>query len=162
MPTNCNTCEVPGTPTITVGVFTFHFEESCIVVEPGVAEGGLFEVSCSQIYDACQQAQASSEGVVFGVIASASGYANLTPDVQVALTVELLGDWHICFDAGMYQVRILGGNLTGGQNGPVAYTPGVQVVMVQSASALVLNGGFPSADDVATAVWSKPLPLPLP
>jgi hypothetical protein len=156
----CVACEVPGTPVFITGIFTFHFEESCIAVSPDVDVGGSFEVSCAQIYDACQRAQASPEGIAFDKIAAASGYINLTPDVQVALTVELLGSWHICFAGGLYQARVTGGNLTGGPGGPIAYSPGVQVVMVQAASALLVNGGFPSADDVATAVWSKPLPLP--
>lgn len=156
----CVACEVPGTPVFITGIFTFHFETTCIAISPNVATAGTFEISCAEIYDACQRAQASAEGIAFDKIAVASGLTNLTPDVQVALTVELLGSWHVCFADGLYQARITGGNLTGGPGGPIAYTPGVQVVMVQAASAMLVNGGFPSADEVATAVWSKPLPLP--
>jgi hypothetical protein len=57
-------------------------------------------------------------------------------------------------------MRVTGGNLTGGPGGPFAFTPSVQVVLVQAASAMVIDGGAPTADEVATAVWAKELPLP--
>jgi hypothetical protein len=155
---DCASCDIPGAPKYRDGPFWFHFESSCIVVD---APSGRFgELTVLQVYEACQRAQASEAGIQYGKIASASGLTALTDDVQVALTVELLGLWHLCFSDGLYQMRVTGGNLTGGPGGPFAFTPSVQVVLVQAASAMVIDGGAPTADEVATAVWAKELPLP--
>lgn len=157
----CARCVVAGAPAFMTGVFTFHFETSCIKVEPNLGPTETYEVSVSEIYDACQLAQASEQGIVFGQIARASGLTALTPDVQVALTVELLGNWHICFQDGLYQAKIVGGNLTGGElGGPIAFSPTTQIILVQAASAMVVTGRAPTADAIATAVWAKELPLP--
>jgi hypothetical protein len=69
--------------------------------------------------------------------------------------------WQLRFAPGNYVARIAGGNLIGGPGGdPVAYSAGVQTLLIQSAAATVVTAGgsVPTASQVADAVWNKVLP----
>lgn len=133
--------------------FTFMFETSLIDIDSGVTD-----VDVGLLYDAVKLAQASEEGIIYDVQAKASGLNILGPGVQVGITVELLGNWQLRFPAGNYIARVAGGNLVGGPGGdPIAYTPGVQTLLIQSAASTVVTvdsggGGAPSAAQVAAAV----------
>lgn len=136
--------------------FTFRFGESVIDVDAGTAD-----VDCDQLYDALKLAQASEEGVIYERIGAGSGLSQLGPGVQVGLTVELLGSWQLRFANGNYVARVAGGNLVGGPGSdPIAYSPGVQTLLIQSAASTVVNtgGAIPTPAQVADAVWSKVLP----
>jgi hypothetical protein len=137
--------------------FTFDFVTSLIAVDLGT-----IDVDCASLYSAVKLAQASEEGIVYARIGRASGLEFLGPGVQIGITVELLGNWQLRFANGNYIARVAGGNLTGGPGGdPIAYSPGVQVLLIQSAAATVVNleGGGAGADPtaVAAAVWSRSL-----
>lgn len=82
-------------------------------------------------------------GMGQGSIASASGKEDLGNSVSVGITVNLNSPWQLKFWAGSYVATISGGNLVGGLGGsPVAYTAGVQVLIIQSAaSTIVATGG---------------------
>jgi hypothetical protein len=113
------------------------------------------EVMVQDLINAIRAAEGTPEGMAYGQIARASGKAPLGPGVAVGLTVELLGEWQLEFWAGEYVARVAGGNLVGGPGGdPIAFTPGVQVVLVQSASATVVDTGRPTPAQVAEAVWA--------
>ena len=130
--------------------FTFRFETSRIEVDAGVAD-----VDCGYLYDTIKLAQSSEEGIIYDRVASGSGLQALGPGVQTGLTVELLGPWQLQFAAGNYVARIAGGNLIGGPGGdPVAYSAGVQTLLIQSASSTVVTAGgsVPTAAQVAAAV----------
>jgi hypothetical protein len=87
-----------------------------------------------------RDAEATTQGIVYGQIASASGAESLGPGVSVGITVNLLDDWQIRFATGNYIAKIAGGNLVGGLNGdPVAYSSGVQVLLLQSAASTVVT-----------------------
>jgi hypothetical protein len=139
-----------------VAPFTFRFDVSQIDVDVGVND-----IDCSALYGAIKQAQASEEGIIYERIATGSGLSVLGPGVQVGLTVELLGSWQLRFPSGNYVARVAGGNFVGGPGGdPIAYTAGVQALLIQSASSTVVNtaGSIPTASQIADAVWSKTLP----
>jgi hypothetical protein len=120
-----------------IAPFTFDFDTSFIDVD-----SGYVDVDCSGLYTACKLAQASTEGIVYARIASGSGLNTLGFGVQVGLTVELLGNWQLRFPAGNYTARIAGGNLIGGpSDDPVAYTAGVQTLLIQSAASTVVTAG---------------------
>lgn len=120
-----------------VAPFTFNFETFQINVDQGVAD-----VDCLDLYDACKLAQASEPGIIYNQIASGSGLASLGSGVQVGITVELLGSWQLKFPAGDYIARVAGGNLVGGPGGdPIAYTAGVQTLLIQSAASTVVTTG---------------------
>lgn len=130
--------------------FTFRFSSSIIDVDAGTSD-----VDCGDLYSAIKAAQASEPGIVFNRVASGSGLNILGPGVQVGLTVELLGSWQIRFPSGNYVARIAGGNLIGGPGGdPIAYTAGVQTLLIQSAASTVVTAGgsVPTAAQVAAAV----------
>lgn len=139
-----------------VAPFTFDFATSRIEVDVGGSE-----VDCAALYAAIKEAQASVEGIIHERIGAGSGLNTLGPGVQVGLTVELLGPWQLAFAPGNYVARIAGGNLIGGPGGdPIAYSAGVQTLLIQSAAATVVTqgGSIPTPAQVADAVWSKVLP----
>ena len=124
--------------------FTFDFSTSFVNID-----SGTYDVDCGSLFTACKLAQASEEGILYARIAAGSGRNTLGPGVQVGLTVELLGAWQIRFPAGNYVARIAGGNLVGGPSGdPVAYTAGVQTLLIQSAASTIVtaSGSIPTAD----------------
>lgn len=115
--------------------FTFQFTTSKIEIDSGV-----FDVDCSLLYDAIKLAQASEEGILYDRIAQGSGLNQLGPGVQVGITVELLGAWQLRFPEGNYIARTAGGNLIGGPGGdPIAYSAGVQTLLIQSAASTVVT-----------------------
>ena len=117
--------------------FTFDFVTSRIDVDVGVQD-----VDCATLYTAIKAAQASIEGIIYDRIGRGSGLNNLGPGVQVGLTVEVLGNWQLRFPAGNYIARIAGGNFIGGPGGdPIAYTAGVQTLLIQSAASTVVTEG---------------------
>jgi hypothetical protein len=117
------------------GSYTFNFASSVIDVASGVSD-----VDCADLYLACKLAQASEEGVIYERIARGSGLVALGQGVQVGLTCELLGNWQLRFAAGNYIARVAGGNLVGGPGGdPIAYSAGVQTLLIQSAASTVVT-----------------------
>jgi hypothetical protein len=133
--------------------FTFHFDTDRIV-----ADSGTVDVDCAELYTAIKLAQASEEGIAYGQIAEGSGLVDLGPGVAVGLTVELLGDWQLEFGPGNYTARVGGGNLVGGPSGdPIAYSEGVQTLLIQSAASTVVTAGgsVPTPAQNAAAVWAS-------
>ena len=117
--------------------FTFDFVASRIDVDAGVQD-----VDCATLYTAIKAAQASEEGIIYDRVGRGSGLNILGPGVQVGLTVEVLGNWQLRFPAGNYIARIAGGNFIGGPGGdPIAYTAGVQTLLIQSAASTVVTEG---------------------
>jgi hypothetical protein len=115
--------------------FTFDFDASQIILD-----GGAVNITCGALYTAVKLAQENIEGVTFPRIAVGSGLSVLGPGVQVGLTVELLGNWQLKFPAGNYTATVGGGNLIGGPGAdPIAYSAGVQNVLIQSASSTVVS-----------------------
>jgi hypothetical protein len=132
--------------------FTFRFADSTILVDSGITD-----VDCYTLYDAIKLAQASEEGIIYERIGKGSGLNDLGPGVQVGITVELLGSWNIYFEPGNYVARVAGGNLVGGPSGdPVAYSPGVQALLIQSANATVVTAGGGGGGSSAADIWAYP------
>lgn len=128
--------------------FTFDFETNRIVIDSGVTD-----VDCATLYDASKLAQASEEGIIYDRIGKGTGLDQLGPGVQVGITVELLGSWQLSFAAGNYIAKVAGGNLIGGPGGdPIAYSAGVQALLIQSANALVVSTSGSGA--TAAEVWT--------
>jgi hypothetical protein len=126
--------------------FTFNFDSSLIDVD-----SGTFDVDCISLYTACKLAQASEEGIQYDRIGSGSGLKTLGAGVQVGLTVELLGSWQLRFPNGNYVARVAGGNLVGGPAGdPIAYTAGVQTLLIQSAASTVVTSVGGGSSDWTT------------
>lgn len=135
-----------------VAPFTFNFSNSLVFVD-----AGIFEVDCSALYDAIKLAQASEEGIIYERIGRGSGLNALGPGVQVGLTIELLGAWQLKFPDGNYIVRVAGGNLIGGPGGdPIAYSAGVQTLLIQSAASTVVTTAGGGSGITAADVWSHP------
>ncbi len=87
-------------------------------------------------------AEYSTLGMSFPKIANATGKDDLGGGVLTGITLTLEPNWQIRFWTGTYTATITGGNLVGGLAGnPIAFTPGVQIVLVQSAASTVISGG---------------------
>ncbi len=132
--------------------FTFDFATSKIDVDVGSVN-----IDCILLYDAIKEAQATEEGILYERIGSGSGLNVLGPGVQVGITVKLLGSWQLRFPAGNYIARVSGGNLIGGPSeDPIAYTAGVQTLLIQSAASTIVTegGSVPTAAQNADAVWN--------
>ena len=150
-------------------------------LEQVLVDAGVLDVLCSDVWIACRAAQATREGVGYEPIASGSGLKSLGAGVATGLTVEFLGNWQLKFPEGNYIARVAGGNLVGGPGGdPIAYSAGVQTLLIQSAASTVVTTStvVPSAAQnaaatvaaiqqttvpvnasaIADAVWSKALP----
>lgn len=114
--------------------YSFDFDNNIIdVLNPQT------DVDVQDLYDACRQAEDSEIGIQYGKITNASGKESLGSGVSIGLTIELLG-WQLRFWSGNYVAKISGGNLVGGIAGdPVAYSPGVQVLLIQSAASTVVQ-----------------------
>lgn len=133
--------------TVYFAPFTFNFSTSQILVD-----GGTVTLTAAGIYTAVKQAQETEEGIIYPRIATGTGLNALSPGVQVGLTVELLGNWQLKFPDGNYTAIVRDGNLIGGPLAdPIAYSNGVQIVLIQSAAAVVTTAT--TADP-----WLTPLP----
>lgn len=142
-----------------VAPFTFDFAASKIDIDVGSTN-----IDCILLYDAIKDAQATEEGIIYERIGKGSGLSVLGPGVQVGLTVELLGSWQLRFPAGNYIARVAGGNLIGGPSGdPIAYTAGVQTLLIQSAASTVVTegGSIPTAEQNAAAVLAAAQSTPI-
>jgi hypothetical protein len=116
---------------------TFDFLDSFIEVG-----GGQTEVDVQDLIDAIREAEATETGIAYGRIASASGKESLGGAVAVGITVELEDPWQLHFETGSYIAKVSGGNLVGGPGGdPIAYSAGVQVLLIQSAASTVIEVG---------------------
>lgn len=97
------------------------------------------DVDILDLLNVIRNAEASEIGIQYDKIADASGKESLGGDVQVGITLKLLG-WQLQFWEGNYIAKVTGGNLVGGREGdPIAYTPGVQTLLIQSAASTVVN-----------------------
>jgi len=139
--------------------FTFDFQASLISVDAGVND-----IACITLYGAIKLAQASEQGITYDRIAKGSGLTFLGPGVQEGITVNLLGMWQLRFPPGNYIARVAGGNLVGGPGGdPIAYTAGVQTLLIQSAASTVVTegGSVPTAAENAAAVLAAAQATPI-
>ena len=130
---------------------------------------GQTTLDVQDLINSIRTQEATVEGIAYPKIAEASGKEDLGGSVSVGITVELMSPWQVKFEAGDYIAKISGGNLVGGIAGdPVAYSAGVQVLLIQSAASTVVtvNSGtgisqeehdklmsLPGASDVANTVW---------
>jgi hypothetical protein len=108
----------------------------------GLSSSGWLEIVASVTAKVTRLHIFDSSGFFVRVgIGAGSGLNDLGDGVQVGLTVELLGNWQIKFPAGNYIAKVSGGNLIGGPAGdPIAYSAGVQTLLIQSAASTVVSG----------------------
>lgn len=144
--------------------FWFDFQNTIIEINsPNTT------VDIQELINAIRDAEATSIGMSSPKIANASGKEDLGDSIYVGITIDLQNGWQLHFWVGNYVATISGGNLVGGPAGdPIAYSAGVQVILIQSAaSTRVVTGGsalteeehdqlmaLPDEDTVATSVWT--------
>jgi hypothetical protein len=151
-----------------IAPFNFDFSTSKIEVDVNVGSldplNPFYDVDCIQLYTAIKAAQASEEGIIYGQIGKGSGLNTLGPGVQVGLTVELLGAWQLRYPIGNYRARVAGGNLIGGPiQGPIAYSAGVNNLLIQSAASTVVNpdGTMPTLEQIVAAILAAAAANPI-
>jgi hypothetical protein len=100
------------------------------------------DVLVQDLVDFIRTQEAGNTGITFDQIVQASGKDSLGGVVSTGITCNLLDEWQLKFWSGSYVATISGGNLIGGIAGdPVAYTAGVQVVIIQSAASTIVITG---------------------
>lgn len=144
--------------------FEYDFQNTTIHVV------GTTTITAQELIDSIRVTEATVSGIAYAKIADATGKQTLAEGVLVGITIDLQNGWQIAFPSGAYTATIKDGNLVGGPGGdPVQYSPGVQVVMIQSAAATIVQTGgssltqeehdallaLPSDADVADAVWDE-------
>ena len=136
--------------------YQFDFENSLIeVIIP------QSEVTIQELINEIRTAEQTEEGVQYPKIADASGKASLGGGIAVGITVELLGNWQLKFWTGNYIAKISGGNLVGGpSDDPVAYSAGVQVLLIQAAASTVVT--LSTGSSLSSEEHSKLMSLPAP
>jgi len=103
------------------------------------------DVTIQGLIDFIRTQTATARGISESRIADASGKESLGGGVTVGITLELLSPWQLHFWEGAYSATISGGNLVGGiADDPIAYSAGVQVVVIQSAASTIVSA---SADE---------------
>ena len=115
--------------------YQFDYENSLInVTSPQT------DVDVQELLNAIRAAEADIDvGITYDQIAAASGKEDLGGGAFVGITVNLLDNWQIKFWSGDYIAKIAGGNLVGGPGGdPVAYSAGVQTLLIQSAASTLI------------------------
>lgn len=117
--------------------YVFDFQNTLIEITSPQTD-----VNIQELIDEIRTVEANTQGIAYSRIADASGKESLGAGVTVGITVELQNGWQLHFWEGSYTATITGGNLVGGPAGdPVAYSAGVQVVLVQSAAATIVSTG---------------------
>ena len=117
------------------------------------------DVTCQELVDSIRDREDDWEGLQYPKIADASGKQSLGEGVLVGITLELLDDWQVKFWDGNYIAKVSGGNLVGGPSGdPVAYSPGVQVLLIQSAASTIIDLGSVAGltEEESTYLYSIP------
>ena len=100
------------------------------------------DVTIQELINEIREVEDDLYNIQYHQIAEATGKQDLGGGVAVGITLELLNDWQLKFWEGNYVAKITGGNLVGGIAGdPVAYSAGVQVVIIQSAASTVVTVG---------------------
>jgi hypothetical protein len=145
--------------------YWFDFNTSLIEIQ-----NPYVSVDIQELVNAIRTTEATDIGIGYAQIGAASGKQSLGESVVVGITLELLNNWQLHFWAGSYIAKVSGGNLVGGLAGdPIAYSAGVQVLLIQSAaSTRVVTGGtalttqehdalmaLPSAAVVSDQVWDE-------
>ena len=141
--------------------YVFDFQNTLIeITSPQTS------VEIQDLINEIRTAESTTEGIAYPKIANASGKESLSAGVTVGITVELQNGWQLHFWVGAYTASITGGNLAGGPAGdPIAYSAGVQIVLVQSANATIVSTGGSSLTQaehdelfaVADNVWDESL-----
>ena len=117
--------------------YVFDFQNTLIEITSPQTD-----VDIQELIDEIRTVEATSQGIAYPRIADASGKESLSAGVNVGITVELQNGWQLHFWEGAYTATVTGGNLVGGPAGdPVAYSAGVQVVLVQSAASTIVSTG---------------------
>jgi hypothetical protein len=100
------------------------------------------EVLIQDLLNAAREFEASEAGIVLNCVISASGKESLGGGVSVGITAELCVEWQVHFWEGNYIAKVSGGNLVGGVDGdPIAYSAGVQTLLIQSAASTIVTTG---------------------
>jgi hypothetical protein len=147
---------------------TFEFDWQNKIIE---VPSPVTTVEIQDLINEIRYAEATVSGIKQPQIANAAGKEELAPGVVVGITINLLDNWQLHFWPGNYTATVQGGNLVGGLAGdPISYSAGVQVLLIQSASATIVTTGgsaltqaehdqlfaLPDETAISSDVWTYP------
>lgn len=121
-----------------MAVSSFEYDNTIINMEGEPNQ----DVTVQSLINSIATAEATEQGILHDQIADREGKTDLGGGVTVGITVELLGNWQLKWPTGNYVAKVSGGNLVGGPGGdPIAYSAGVQQLILQSAAATIVTTG---------------------
>lgn len=98
-------------------------------------------VDLNDLTNNIRAAEFANIGMAYPKICDATGKDNLGGGIYTGIVLYLYPNWQLRFWEGTYVATIRGGNILGGLNyQPIAYTAGVQVQVIQSASSTLVYG----------------------
>lgn len=99
------------------------------------------DVDLNHLTNSIREAEFDGIGMAYPKIADARGKDSLGGGIYTGIVLYLYPNWQLRFWEGTYTATIRGGNILGGLNyQPIAYTAGVQVQVIQSASSTLVYG----------------------
>ena len=109
-------------------------------------------VTIQELINSIAEAEATEQGILHDEIADREGKTDLGGGVTVGITVELLGNWQLKWPTGNYVAKVTEGNLVGGpSDDPIAYSAGVQQLVIQSAASTIVTTGGSALTSEETA-----------
>lgn len=123
-------------------------------------ESPATEVTIQNLINAIREFEDDPEGIVVSSIANASGKQSLGPGKSVGITLELINDWRVEFEARESQTfcYVRGGNLVATNqynNNPIKPSTNVNVVLELSTSVALIVGEGGDTSAIAEAVWNE-------
>lgn len=126
------------------------------------------DVDLNELTNNIRAAEFDWIGLGYPKICEARGKDSLGGGIYTGIVLYLYPNWQLRFWEGTYTATIRGGNIIGGLNNqPIAYTAGVQVQVIQSASSTLVygTGGLTAAEHdklmtglditIPDAVWDE-------
>lgn len=97
---------VSYTATVATFDYGFDFDSQFIYIDAGLAQ-----IPVGDLYTAVKEAQASSVGVVYDLIATGTGLDELDPGIQTFLTIRMFDEWELRSLRSSGKVTTNGGNI---------------------------------------------------
>lgn len=112
------------------------------------------DIEAQELINEIRRAEATTSGISNDKVADAAGKEQLASGVYVGITIQLYDPWQLKNWQGNYQSFFTGGNLVrpSGANPVIAYTAGVQNILLQSNAATIVEPEGASASDIAAEV----------
>ena len=121
-------------------------------------EAPAVEITIQELHNLCVEFEDELDNLSTDIIVSSAGKEPLGGGVSVGITLTLINDWQLAFEArpgpAYIQCKVSGGNLVGSHvNGPVYPTAFTQVLITASSSATTADLEAIQYGSYAGGIW---------